>query len=87
MQLQLLSNLNDENASCYLRTPWHEDINLKIENEFPEDNRIRYWSINNHCGVKVSNVGKNDEGWWRLTAKNSNETLKDAVNVKILGKQ
>lgn len=85
MQLQLMANLNDE-ISCYLRTPNHENINLKGEDEFPEDDRIRYWSENSKCGVKVRNVGKNDEGWWRLTSKNSNETIQDAVNVKILGK-
>ncbi|XP_043483174.1 uncharacterized protein LOC122511769 isoform X2 [Leptopilina heterotoma] len=85
MQLQLLANLNDE-ISCYLRTPNHANINLKGEDEFPEDDRIRYWSENNRCGVKVKNVGKNDEGWWRLTSKNLNETIQDAVNVKILDK-
>lgn len=86
MQLRLLTNFIDED-SCYLRTPWHKDINLKIEDEFPEDDRIKYWSENNKCGVIVKNVRKLDEGWWKLRSKdrNSNKTIIDAANVKILG--
>ncbi|XP_033217420.1 uncharacterized protein LOC117173132 [Belonocnema kinseyi] len=83
MQLRLSTILSDE-ISCYARTPWLENINLKINEE---NSRIKLWSVNNECGIQVKNVQKEDEGFWRLVSKNGfNQTITDAVNVKILDK-
>ena len=84
MQLRLTSILSNE-ISCYVRTPWLQDINLKVDED--EDDRIKFWSENNSCGVEVKNVKKEDQGFWRLISKDgSNKRLVDAVNVKVLGK-
>ena len=85
MQLRLDTAMMDE-VSCYVRTPWLESINLKIDENENENDRIKFWSENKECGVQVKNVQKKDQGWWRLISKNgSNQRLVDAVDVKVLG--
>lgn len=82
MQLRLTKILDGE-IYCYVKSPILENYNLKIKNN---SSRINYWTENGECGVRVTNVQKDDEGRWRLTSKNETRTLVDIVIVKVLDK-
>ncbi|KAG7207953.1 hypothetical protein KM043_009538 [Ampulex compressa] len=85
-----LTNTVDEETSCYVKTPKGIRCNLKVQNDEPDaicNERIKYWSINNYCGIQITNVHKTDSGWWRLTSTNSqNKRIVDAVEIKVLDK-
>ncbi|XP_072942095.1 uncharacterized protein [Epargyreus clarus] len=77
--LRLSSPLANQ-QSCDVTTPTGLSFNVQS----PPSNRFESWS--DSCGVRVRNIGKADEGRWRLTATRGDHSITGWTEVHVRDK-